>query len=72
MTNEYSGIEESAARLETDMRGLGLMLKGLSDCVTTGLEHADADAINAAYIRLYTSYRIFSIASAESCITKHE
>jgi hypothetical protein len=54
-------IQETAEKLETDIRGLGLMIKGLFDLVGTGIEHADIDALNNAYSRLYSSYREYSI-----------
>lgn len=53
-------IQATAEKLETDIRGLGLMIKGLFDLVGTGMEHADIDALNEAYSRLYASYREYS------------
>lgn len=65
MAGQDSSIEESGGRLESEIRGLGLMIKGLFECVGSSIEHAEVDALHDAYTRLYSSYREFSIAAFE-------
>jgi hypothetical protein len=60
MAEPDSNIEEYADKLEAEIRGLGLMVKGLYEVVGSGIEQAEVVAMNEAYIRIYSSYREFT------------